>query len=66
MLVDGMVYKFGVVVLVMDGGEYRTHVEWTPVDECPTNEHYVIRTMRKFEVRDGDGNVVRNLLKNGR
>ena len=49
----------------MENG-YKSRIEWVPVKECPSNEVYVFRVMKKFEVRDREGNLVEGLSKNGR
>jgi len=37
-------------------------VSFVPSDKCPVVRDYVIRVMNRFEVRDAEGNLVKNLL----
>lgn len=38
-------------------------LKFTPEDQCPQNDLYIIRTLETLEVRDPQGNLVRDLLK---
>jgi len=40
----------------------KLFLEFRPPELCPTNESYIIRVMERFEVRDSEGRLVRDLL----
>ncbi|MBI2499666.1 hypothetical protein HYV88_05475 [Candidatus Woesearchaeota archaeon] len=41
----------------------RVYLSWKPPEECSIVGDYIIRVMERFEVRDSEGRLVRDLLK---
>ncbi len=33
-------------------------ISWTPSEQCPTNEHYIIRTLNSFKIRTPEGKII--------
>ena len=40
-------------------------LEFIPVNQCPVVGQYIVRTMQTLEVRDSEGNLVKDLLNHG-
>lgn len=49
----------------LDEGQ-RLYLEFAPVEECPIVGQYIIRVMKRFEIRDKEGKLVKDLSKNGK